>query len=427
MRFVLRATLKPVLVCLVLMTLASPVHSQSAIVDYRSKNFLVHTDLGPKEAEALLVKLETMLRIVSAYWGTKNRKTIECNVIDRLGNWSESGLDQNALRQSANGGGLTLSQTTTFGRQFDTKAIVFASSKRGTPLHEAVHAFCALNFGRMGPTWYSEGMAEMGNFWDENDPTVTAPDYVINYLRRSEPLSLRELTDPKNRTGDGWQNYAWRWALCHMLANNPNYAARFRVLGLAMLTNKPNATFAKTFGRMREELEFEYRFFLKHLGRGFDAGACAWDWKTKFKSLRGSAGLASTIKAKGGWQVSRLRVKKGESYSYVTDGKWRTNPDMEWLTADGDGDGDGGGKGDKTSSGRLMGVVLVDGLLKAPIELGAAGTFKAQYNGDLYLRCFDSWTSVTNNDGKMKVTLKKSAIRIPQDNSSDNSADDKID
>lgn len=391
-------------VVLILVAMSIPAGAQTPIADYRSQNFLLHTDLSSEDAEKLLVRLETMLKIVSRYWGAKNRKTIECHVINKIANWSKTGLDQNALRQAGSGGGITMSQTRSVGRVANTEAIAFASAVRGTPLHEAVHAYCYLNFGRTGPTWYSEGMAEMGNFWDENDPTVTAPDYVIRYLRRSKPVSLREITDPNNKTGDGWQNYAWRWALCHLLANNPNYSSRFRVLGLGILTNKPGATFGRTFGNMKEELEFEYRFLLNHLGRGFDAKACAWDWKTKFKKPRGSSGLVSTIKANGGWQASRLRVSSGETYSFTTDGEWRTHPEQEWLTADG---GDGG-------KGSLMGVLYVDGVLKPPFKLGATGTFTAEHNGDLYLRCQDDWTSVTNNDGKMKVTMKKSD-RISKD------------
>ena len=40
---------------------------------------------------------------------------------------------------------------------------------------------------------------------------------------------------PFQDTGDCWQNYAWRWALCHLLVNNPNYSATFRKVGLKML------------------------------------------------------------------------------------------------------------------------------------------------------------------------------------------------
>ena len=34
------------------------------------------------------------------------------------------------------------------------------------------------------------------------------------------------------RPGD-WRDYAWRWALCHLLAHDPTYADRFRALAVA--------------------------------------------------------------------------------------------------------------------------------------------------------------------------------------------------
>ena len=45
--------------------------------DYRSRNFLVHTDLPPREAKQLLQRLETMLRLISAYWGRPSGRIVE--------------------------------------------------------------------------------------------------------------------------------------------------------------------------------------------------------------------------------------------------------------------------------------------------------------------------------------------------------------
>src|SRR5262245_2994783 len=39
---------------------------------YTSKNFVVNTDLPPDEARDLLKRLETMLTIISKYWGRPN-------------------------------------------------------------------------------------------------------------------------------------------------------------------------------------------------------------------------------------------------------------------------------------------------------------------------------------------------------------------
>ena len=136
--------------------------------DYRSKNFLVHTDLSPDEARDLLARLEKMLGIISTYWGSPNRKMIECYVVKDLSNWPAGSLHPAGVRSVSGGGGVTMSSIRLQGgRPIQAKSIVYAISERGTPQHEAVHAYCAQNFGHTGPVWYSEGMAEMGNNWKE--------------------------------------------------------------------------------------------------------------------------------------------------------------------------------------------------------------------------------------------------------------------
>src|SRR5690606_30887307 len=171
------------------------------------------------------------------------------------------------------GGGVTASTVLTRGNSFLAKATVYAGARRGTPQHEAVHAYCSQSFGTTGPVWYSEGMAEMGCYWRENDPAVNCDEVIVRYIRGSEPKSLNEIVNGNETTGDSWQNYAWRWALCHLLANNKNYADRFRPLGLGLLT-KQDVSFEQTYGAMAQEIAFEYRFFLQHLERGYRVDLC---------------------------------------------------------------------------------------------------------------------------------------------------------
>ena len=39
---------------------------------------------------------------------------------------------------------------------------MYACEDHAIVQHEAFHAFCAQTFGGLGPVWYAEGMAEMG-------------------------------------------------------------------------------------------------------------------------------------------------------------------------------------------------------------------------------------------------------------------------
>lgn len=384
---------------------ANDASEQRSPADYRSKNFLIHTDLPPAEARDLLERLEKMLVIISTYWGSPNRRVIECYVVKDLANWPPGSLHPAGLRSVASGGGVTMSQTTYRGRQIiAAKSIVYATSSRGTPQHEAVHAYCAQNFGRTGPVWYSEGMAEMGNNWKvvpkKGQPlSVSCERYVIDYIKRSDPKSLNEIVNSRETTGDSWQNYCWRWALCHLLATNPNYAARFRPLGLGLLMNKP-ASFNQTYGSMAREISFEYLFFLKHFDQGYRCDLCQWDWKTKFRKLNSTRTLVAKIEANEGWQASRALVEAGTEYQFSTDGEWKTSSDAESVTA----------KGNDQGLGTLVGVVLVENEdneyeLSEEFELGETGRFQAPAGGKLFLRCRDDWHELADNSGKVTVKI----------------------
>lgn len=366
---------------------------------YTSKNFLVYTDLPAEQANDLLKRLETMLSLISKYWGRPPSGIVEMYVVKDLKKWPMGVLSPGGLYSIETGAGVTESTTVSSGITFLAKATVYAVADRETPQHEAVHAYCAQAFGRTGPVWYSEGMAEMGKYWRVDDSSVNADPIVIEYLQQAEVKSLNEIVNGEEWTGDSWQNYAWRWALCHLLANNPNYAQRFRPLGLGLLTNQ-DVSFEQTYGDMAKEISFEYRQFIKHLEKGFRVDLCGFDWKAKFKAVKTNTVTTAKIDAPRGWQASRLTVSKGEEYEYSVSGSWTLAKNGTPLTADGDDKGEG----------KLVGVLLKDEngdyALGDEFELGTFGTFTAPEDGDLHLRCRDKWVSLADNKGSVQVKLK---------------------
>jgi hypothetical protein len=224
---------------------------------------------------------------------------------------------------------------------------------------------------------------------------------VIDYLRSSPPKSLNEIVNGEEFTGDSWQNYAWRWALCHLLANNTNYSAKFRPLGLALLKKEPTS-FEAVYGDMAEEIVFEYRFFLGHLEQGFRADLCSWEWKRKCRLPKGSTVVTAKIKADHGWQPSGALVTGGASYDCSASGTWQTSKDGAAVSPEG---------AEQNGAGRLLGVVMSDNdgknfKLGEPFELGSKGTFKAAADGKLYLRCQDSWGELADNKGTLTVKIK---------------------
>ncbi len=371
--------------------------------DYSSKNIVLHTDLTPEEAKELLVRLETMLLQVGKYWGRPNNQIIEMFVVKDMAVWPPGVFPDAAVDSLTTGGGLTMSQTrSTFNAatgkklaHLGTKSMVYAVADRGTPQHEAVHAYCAQSFGTTGPTWFAEGIAELGQYWRDKDLSVQIHPEVLKYLQNSEPKPLQEIVDLRLVTGDSWQNYAWRWALCHLLAFNPNYGDRFRPLGLQIL-NEQESTFESVYGPMAPEIAFEYRFFLDHMDNGFRVDLCRWDWKTKANLIRGTGAASSKIEAARGWQASRLMVKEGQSYEVTATGEWSIGGDTAKVSADGHADG----------RGRLMGVLFDDYKLSEPFALGATARWAAPQDGVLFLRCEDEWKSIGDNSGSVAVKIK---------------------
>ena len=371
---------------------------------YRSRNFAVKTDLPDEEARELVERLETMLVLISKYWGRANSQSINMFVVRDLSKWPGGVLDAEGLEHIRAGGGVTLGQTqqnSLTGEIVASKAVVYAVADRGTPQHEAVHAYCMLNFGRTGPVWYAEGMAEMGQYWKDKELAVNCHPQIVKYLKSEEPKLLTDITDLKQVTGDSWQNYAWRWALCHLLANNTNYAPRFHPLGMALL-NGQRSSFEDVYGPMAKEISFEYVQFLKDFDIGYRADLCSWDWKTKFSGVL-TRPITSKIKAAGGWQPSRLAVKEGQSYKYSTKGEWLLEPSGE--------SGESGKKvtaaGTSEGAGRLEAVIFHDYKLSDPIELGEEGVFVAPIEGKLFLRCRDSWAKLGDNTGEVTVKWER--------------------
>jgi len=368
--------------------------AKSPINQYRSRHFIVNTDASPKEAKELLTRLETMLGLIAGYWGRPPSAVIESYVVKDLKNWPQGSMPADAYGMVADGGGLTISRGVPVGKGFAVKAVAYAVLERGVPQHEAVHAFCRQTFGHVGPTWYSEGMAEMGNYWREGKTDVHIEPVVMQYLQQSKPRSLREIVAPDQGAGT-WQDYAWRWALCHLLANNPNYAPRFRPLGMGFITGQP-VSFEQTYGAMASEISFEYLFFLEHLEQGLEASLIAWDWKKKFLPLKhDKKTVRCRVQARRGWQPTGLTVTAGHEYSLEAEGTWKLTEGGESLSADGDAEG----------NGSLTGVLMKDWKLGQPFRLGAEGRFVAPGDGDLYLRCQDGWIKIGDNSGVVSVKL----------------------
>jgi hypothetical protein len=374
-------------------------------IQLRSAHVLLHTDLPEDEARALLARLETILKLISKYWQQPLAGgPLECYVVRDLNAWPGDDLSPAGRAKIATRSGITTTQTVHgAGKFLAGKSIVYASAEPGTAEHEIVHAYCGQTFGRTGPLWYSEGMAELGQYWQEGSGAVQVRPHMIEYLRTEAPTSVRQIIADdaadgevrgSARTGDSWQAYAARWALCHLLVHNGNYAPRFRAIGLSYLSGaKPHPH--DLLGANAEQLEFEYRQFVRHVDQGYRADLCRWDWNAKFR-VPNQVPISAKVLAARGWQPSGAEVRAGQVYRYEASGRWRLGDGTAELDASGQADG----------AGRLEGVVLHNFELSEPFPMGTAGSFSPPADGRLYLRCREAWNELADNSGTITVKIR---------------------
>jgi len=361
----------------------------------RSAHFRFLTDVSDREAQIILDKLETMVRLLTMYFGRAPTGFIDGYIVHDLSKWPEGLLKEPAgiakIRARA---GICFNSS--LGNQ--RRAELYSCDDHGVIQHECTHGFCHLAFGSTGPTWLAEGVAELGQYWKLDQLAVDANPGVIAYLQRATPKkSLLQIAIPGRTEAGDWQDYAWRWALCHLLANNPNYASRFKPLAIALMEKREGVSFASVYGPVAKQISFEYDLFLQNLANGYRADLCAWQWGEKFKPLRTQRISKIKVKAAYGWQSSGLQLEKGVSYDLKTEGQWKISPGKTTY----------GGDGDREGRGRLRGIIFNDYRLSQPVSFGSASTFVAPADGQLFLRCHDDWASLGDNDGEITVYLRR--------------------
>ncbi|MGA2256377.1 MAG: hypothetical protein ABSG53_17140 [Thermoguttaceae bacterium] len=336
-----------------------------------------------------------MLHQMSTYWGRPLQGTIECYVIRDFDNFTLAAMEARGIRGIRTAGGMTLMRTVAVGNRCLPKSVVYASARPVVVRHEAVHAYCHQTFGHIGPIWYSEGMAEMGHYWKEGDFTVRVDQREVEFLRQNPPKSLANTLSRLQVTGDSWQNYASRWALCHFLVHNPNYSPRFLSMGRGFLAGK-DIDFDQTYGSTARELWFEYLLFLQHIDRGYRVDLCAWDWNKKFACLRPGHTMTATIRAARGWQPTGLIVNPGTRYECIATGNWRATSQLKAVDVHGDDHG----------RGRLVGALMKDYQLGPEFDVGSQGSLQSTAGGNLYLRCRNAWNELADSSGRIAVRFK---------------------
>ena len=361
----------------------------------RSAHFAFMTDVSDREWAVISFKLERMVAALEKFLGRRMTGVVEGFVVRELGKFPDGMIDDPfGIEKISRGEGVCVNSRLGPQRQ----ARLYSCADHGVIQHECVHGICHLAFGSTGPTWLAEGLAELGNSWKDGDQTIDLPAPVVGFLQSATPRrKLLEIAVPGRTEAGTWEDYAWRWALCHLLANNPNYSSRFVPLAIALMEEREGVSFETVYGPVAREVSFEYDQFLATLGNGYRSDLTAWPWQAKFQRLADSAEAKVKVKAKAGWQPARVLVDAGERYEIVAEGAWTIAAAGQPFDADGESDG----------HGRLVAAVFADYTLTPEIPLGAKSALEPPAAGQLFLRCADAWTELGDNDGEVTVTIRR--------------------
>lgn len=361
----------------------------------RSQHYAFMTDVSERQASIILDKLETMVVILSKYFGQVPSGIVEGFIVHDLSGWPAGLLKEPAgIAKIQNDAGICFNSSLGNRR----RAVLYSCDNHGVIQHECTHGFCHLAFGSTGPTWLAEGLAEMGQYWKFDKKAVDINPRVIAYLQGTQPKrKLLDIAVPGRVDSGTWQDYAWRWALCHLLANNPNYADRFKPMAIALMKKQAGVTFEVVYGPTAQQLAFEYDLFLNQLDNGYRADLCAWQWNRKFSPLAGKRRTQVKVSALLGWQPTGVQLETGVSYDVAAVGNWKIAKDGGEYDADGDNAG----------RGQLVAVIFRNFELSDPFPIGKLKSFVSPTQGQLFLRCEDDWNNLADNAGELTVHIRR--------------------
>ena len=243
----------------------------SPLTTVETTSVILQTDLSPLEAKQLASRLGDVSGQLEEYWGRPLVGRVQIRVVGDLGNWPEKAIPAEARQQITAKAGTTITERETLdGRVQSIRSTVYAIADGRTPQHEFVHAFCWQTFGRVGPDWFAEGMAEVFANRRPDAKGVQAPAWMIKYLRdETSPPTPGQIVRDDLGQRKLWQKYAHRWALCYLLTHHPRYADNFQKFGKRLL-REDDTDFFRNFADAGEPLARDFRRFLREVAAGYE-------------------------------------------------------------------------------------------------------------------------------------------------------------
>ncbi len=400
--------------------------AQLGIFAYESKRLKLYSDIPPEKAQQIPPVINAAYDALESYFGKMppNRAGADYQVTgyvmaDKM-RFDQAGLIPRDLPWFLNGRHRGLEFW-----MYDQQQDYYC---RHLAIHEFTHCFMTTLPDVQCPLWYLEGMAELFGTHrisaGGNSSFRVMPDNKEDFsglgritiiqqdVDQGKAMNLAQVTQIPPKEFMKNRGYAWAWAICKFLDAHPSYRDKFRNLGQHTQGSAFRKTFQQDFVPLRDQLAAEWPVFANQLEDGFDITAAAIAFHPGRPLPTAGISSAVFIEANHGWQSSKVHLQAGETYEIVAEGQFTlANVPRPWVSeAEGITFRYNRGK----PLGKLMGAVFDSSptnpdhnpSLLSVIPLGNQSRFRASYSGTLFLRLNDAWSELSDNTGRVSVTVR---------------------
>ena len=298
--------------------------------------------------------------------------------------------------------------------------------RRHLLLHEGTHSVMNRIFGRLGPAWYREGIAELVATHQYSDGKLKLAHFpsdkkkveqwgririVKDQIREGKIRSIQSIVGARPREFLNVESYAWSWALQVFAHHHPLFGQTFVNLQNEMYLSTDGVThrFLQSYHANQHEFDSAWSLFLHHLDYGYDLKREIIAHKKTLIPL--SKQIATTsIDVTMGWQSTGFVLPNNSVLDIVAGGRFRVAQDSQpwWCEPQ--------GVTLEYYQGHPLGMLLAvvvnskaaDSVeaFTHPTAIGRRGQITTIRGGILYLRINERADKLEDNQGTISVKVK---------------------
>ena len=303
-------------------------------------------------------------------------------------------------------------------------------------LHEGTHSAMNRVYGRVGPAWYREGIAEMLGTHRYEQGKLTMPYFpadrkvvehwgrikiVKDDIAKGNVRTISSIVNARTRDFLKVESYAWSWALQSFGHSHPEFRNLFLGLQEEMYFSERGVThkFMRDYYARKYEIDTAWNLFLNQLDYGYDSSKeIVHSIKTESKETAVLPAKIYTAKvdAAKGWQSTGLVLPPNAKLELAASGKFQValekdsdRPATPWMC-------EPQGVTIEYYQGRPLGQLLaaiVDTKDETDVTaftresaIGRRARIETNGGGTLYLRLNERADHLADNQGEIVVKLR---------------------